>query len=203
MRVLPGQYFDTETGNHYNYFRDYDPRLGRYIESDPIGLDGGENSYSYVVSSPVLLVDSLGLEIDWGGYILSNADVVQNLQKLNDELVNAGFLDGCFVLRVTGGDRYLDSRRRVRSLTDNSIVANSTANSPHLIGRGARAVDLQLEKGRAPMCCANEPKDSDVDNAVRKTSFDFRLSTRAYPDRHLHLGLPNQLRFRRNQTPLP
>jgi RHS repeat-associated protein len=38
---FPGQFFDQSTKLHYNYFRDYDPRLGRYIESDPIGLAGG------------------------------------------------------------------------------------------------------------------------------------------------------------------
>jgi len=55
---LPGQYFDKETNLHYNYFRDYDPSLGRYEESDPIGLRGGLNTYAYVQGSPVAYAGS-------------------------------------------------------------------------------------------------------------------------------------------------
>jgi RHS repeat-associated protein len=58
---FPGQYFDTETGLHYNYFRDYDPTLGRYVQSDPIGLAGGINSFSYSDASPIRLLDRFGL----------------------------------------------------------------------------------------------------------------------------------------------
>ncbi|HXZ02659.1 MAG TPA: RHS repeat-associated core domain-containing protein, partial [Stellaceae bacterium] len=60
---FPGQYADAETGVNYNFFRDYDPTVGRYVESDPIGLAGGINTFSYVLANPVGWLDEYGLAI--------------------------------------------------------------------------------------------------------------------------------------------
>jgi RHS repeat-associated protein len=73
---FPGQIYDAQAGLSYNYFRDYDPATGRYVESDPIGLQGGLNTYAYVGSRPVMTVDPFGLRarvccrlIPWVGVI--------------------------------------------------------------------------------------------------------------------------------------
>ena len=75
-RRLAGQYFDSETGLHYNWHRYYDPKLGRYISSDPIGLTGGLNTYTYVGNNPLRWTDPRGLDNisggTWNGNVLPN-----------------------------------------------------------------------------------------------------------------------------------
>jgi RHS repeat-associated protein len=57
-----GQYFDAESGLHYNHFRMYDPATGRYAESDLIGQHGGINTYLYAMANPLSNIDPFGLE---------------------------------------------------------------------------------------------------------------------------------------------
>lgn len=62
---FPGQYFDAETGNNYNFLRDYDPSIGRYVNKDPIGFNGGDVVlYGYVGANPVNKIDPYGLR-EW------------------------------------------------------------------------------------------------------------------------------------------
>ncbi len=58
---LPGQIHDREKGLYYNRHRYYDPQLGGYITQDPIGLEGGANTYMYAISNPNAFIDAFGL----------------------------------------------------------------------------------------------------------------------------------------------
>ncbi|MCI0560657.1 MAG: RHS repeat-associated core domain-containing protein, partial [Nitrososphaera sp.] len=96
---MPEQYFDAETGLHYNYYRDYDPSVGRYVQSDPIGLEGGLNTYAYVANDPLSITDTFGLL----------ADSVTNTCRLRPDL--------CAALGISGAAALSESAKHSSSVT--------------------------------------------------------------------------------------
>jgi len=98
-----GQYFDQETGLHYNWHRYYDPVLGRYITSDPLGLYNGPNTYGYVHQNPLSYIDPDGrIAINIGVGVLTGlfSGAVNTMANAGNECVSlwdsfsAGFAGG-------------------------------------------------------------------------------------------------------------
>jgi RHS repeat-associated protein len=188
-----GQAFDGQAGLHQNYYRDYDPAVGQYVESDPIGLEGGINTYAYVQSDPISLADSLGLKLDFGGYVFSNPDVLINLSLLDSLIVGTGVDDECFTLPVTGDDRYRNTvdPHMIQSASNKPVIRNASPHSPHLDERGARAVDFVIHNSKR--CDCKPVTDDLVNSLLRATFFSTGDTARDYPDGpHTHINLPNR-----------
>lgn len=92
---FPGQWFQSESGLHQNWMRDYDPTTGRYLEPDPLGLVDGASVYGYVEQNPARWIDPQGLEIR----------VYTSGQAFGTTLGNHAFAYGteCDCLAGTGG----------------------------------------------------------------------------------------------------
>jgi len=92
---LPGQIFDGQAGLHANGFRDFDPAVGRYVESDPTGLEGGINTFTYALD-PLRFVDPTGLAGEFGGDSITQRVLALIRQgRLNElsDLLEAGGLN--------------------------------------------------------------------------------------------------------------
>ncbi|HGP0659165.1 TPA: RHS repeat-associated core domain-containing protein, partial [Stenotrophomonas maltophilia] len=117
---FPGQQATAASGLFYNYQREYDPAVGRYSQSDPIGLDGGINTYAYAEGDPLSYVDPLGLQSvgPTGAYIGGEP-------RASDACMDAAILDSALNLTpgvgtlkaFTEGASSLDSMSAVMSTT--------------------------------------------------------------------------------------
>lgn len=155
---LPGQYYDSETGLHYNWHRYYHPQSGRYITSDPIGLDGGLNTFGYVDANPLNWSDPSGLiftpetvwdgvslgvglvsleesldEGNYGGAILDVVGIVADAAAFVTPVVPGGAGLGIKACReaADNADNFVDGYRAVSKSEADDIIENGLRPKPN------------------------------------------------------------------------
>ncbi len=106
---FPGQYFESETGLHQNWFRDYQPNTGRYAEADPFGLRGGTNPFVYARDNPVVGADNTGL--------LENFVFELNSRPMSTLTCDCGISAPAF----SGGGDAINNPKRVADANDGPL----------------------------------------------------------------------------------
>lgn len=127
---------DKETNLHYNYFRDYDPGIGRYVQADPLGIvtttsptatTGLNQLYAYVSSNPLGFVDPLGLAVEDPGF--AGSVLRKFIEKIPFEAEGTRLGGACV-------GEFCKQRRRPRSDDDIIAFCTSKVNARHSIFAG-------------------------------------------------------------------